>query len=150
MRNRRNRFRSNGSDLNVLRIIKIILEILIVILLFVFIFSSIKMKNNISKNNSEIQIAENKENISNISTNINENNLTSSDEANTTLNEESKSQNNEPKSTTIHMALTGDIMCHNTIYKDSYNSETESYDFSYIFEDIKYNIQTADISIRKP
>ena len=150
MRNRRNRFRSNGSDLNVLRIIKIILEILIVILLFVFIFSSIKMKNNISKNNSEIQIAENKENISNTSTNINENNLTISDETNTTLNEESKSQNNEPKSTTIHMALTGDIMCHNTIYKDAYNSETESYDFSYIFEDIKYNIQTADISIRKP
>ena len=46
------------------------------------------------------------------------------------------------------MALTGDIMCHNTIYKDAYNSELETYDFSYLFDDIKYNIQTADVAIR--
>ena len=149
MRNRRNRFRSSGADLNTLRIIKIILEVLIVILLFVFIYSSIKVKNNISKDNSEIQIAEKNNNISNLDTTSNENNTTDLNENNIVPNTISEFQNDEPQSTTIHMALTGDIMCHNTIYKDAYNSETESYDFSYIFEDIKYNIQTADISIRK-
>ena len=38
-------------------------------------------------------------------------------------------------------------MCHNTIYMDAYNSSKDIYDFSYIFEDIKYYIQTADIAI---
>ena len=150
MRNRRNRFRSSGADLNTLRIIKIILEVLIVILLFVFIYSSIKVKNNISKDNSEIQIAEKNNSISNSDTTSNENNTTDLNENNIVPNTISEFQNDEPQSTTIHMALTGDIMCHNTIYNDAYDSETESYDFSYIFEDIKYNIQTADISIRQP
>ncbi len=150
MRNRRNRFRSNGADLDTLHIIKIILEILIIIFLFIFIFSSINMKKNFSKNNPEIQISENTENISNLNTSSNENTVIDSDKNNLIQDTQSKIQNNEPQSTTIHMALTGDIMCHNTIYKDAYNSETETYDFSYIFEDIKYNIQTADISIRQP
>ena len=140
---------SSGADLNTLRIIKIILEVLIVILIFVFIYSSIKVKNNISKDNSEIQIAEKNNNISNSDTTSNENNTIDLNGNNIVPNTNSEPQNNEPQSTTIHMALTGDIMCHNTIYKDAYDSESESYDFSYIFEDIKYNIQTADISIRK-
>ena len=38
-------------------------------------------------------------------------------------------------------------MCHNTIYKDAYNSANGNYDFSYIFDDIKYHIQTADIAV---
>lgn len=45
------------------------------------------------------------------------------------------------------MALTGDIMCHNTIYNDAFNKQSNTYDFSYLFDDIKYNIQTADIAI---
>ena len=45
------------------------------------------------------------------------------------------------------MALTGDIMCHNTIYSDAFNKQSNTYDFSYLFDDIKYNIQTADIAI---
>lgn len=143
MRNRRNRFRSNVNNLDTLHIIKLILEILIVIFLLIFVFSSIKVKQNVSK--SAVQIAESNEinDNSNSNTNTNTSNVISN-------NNNSKEQNkiDEPQSTTIHMALTGDIMCHNTIYKDAYNSETESYDFSYIFEDIKYNIQTADIAVR--
>lgn len=45
------------------------------------------------------------------------------------------------------MALTDDIMCHNTIYNDAFNKQSNTYDFSYLFDDIKYNIQTADIAI---
>ena len=39
--------------------------------------------------------------------------------------------------TTISMSVIGDIMCHNSQYKDAYNSKTGKYDFSYVFEDIK-------------
>lgn len=48
---------------------------------------------------------------------------------------------------TFTMAVTGDIMCHNTQYNDAYDSSTGTYDFSYVFEDIKEYIQSADIAI---
>jgi len=45
------------------------------------------------------------------------------------------------------MSVIGDIMCHNTQYKDAYNSSTGTYDFSYVFEDIKDYVNSADISV---
>ena len=145
MRNRRTRFKSNNNNLDIIHITKIILEILIIICLLIFIFSSINLKK---RNSSLIKISKDTEFQSDTNTTLNSedkvnlnNNLP--DEENSTS--EKKTEN---KSTTINMALTGDIMCHNTIYKDAYNSELEAYDFSYLFDDIKYNIQTADIAIR--
>jgi len=52
-----------------------------------------------------------------------------------------------PEDITINMGVIGDIMCHNSQYTDAYNSSTGEYDFSYVFEDIKYYIQTADVAI---
>ena len=49
--------------------------------------------------------------------------------------------------THIKMAVIGDIMCHNSQYKDAYNSSTGTYDFSYVFEDVKKYISSADIAI---
>ena len=46
---------------------------------------------------------------------------------------------------TFTMAVTGDIMCHNTQFADA--KTANGYDFSYVFEDIKKYIQTADIAI---
>lgn len=51
------------------------------------------------------------------------------------------------ESTTINLSFTGDIMCHNTIYYDAYNSHTKTYDFSYIFDDIKCYFENADLTI---
>jgi len=45
------------------------------------------------------------------------------------------------------MSVIGDIMCHNSQYKDAYNSSTGTYDFSYVFEDVKNYISEADIAI---
>ena len=45
------------------------------------------------------------------------------------------------------MSVIGDIMCHNSQYKDAYISSTGTYDFSYVFEDIKNYISDADISV---
>lgn len=44
------------------------------------------------------------------------------------------------------MSVIGDIMCHNTQYKDAYTSN-DSYDFSYVFQDIKNYISEADIAV---
>lgn len=47
----------------------------------------------------------------------------------------------------IHLTISaiGDIMCHNTQFKDAYSNG--SYDFSYVFSDIASFIKDADISI---
>lgn len=45
----------------------------------------------------------------------------------------------------IKMTVIGDIMCHNSQYKDAYNGST--YDFSYMFDDIKNYISSADIAV---
>ncbi len=47
----------------------------------------------------------------------------------------------------ISMSVIGDIMCHNSQYNDAYNSSTGTYDFSYVFENIKQYIEPADIAI---
>lgn len=38
-------------------------------------------------------------------------------------------------------------MCHSTNFKDAYNSETDSYDFSYVFEEVENYLTTADITV---
>lgn len=65
-----------------------------------------------------------------------------------TKNEELNKNNEEkPSDITFTMTAVGDIMCHNTQYKDAYNSETNTYDFSYVFENISSHTKTADICI---
>lgn len=49
--------------------------------------------------------------------------------------------------TSITMSVIGDIMCHDSQYKDAYNSTTKEYDFSYVFSDVEYYLQTADIAV---
>ena len=144
MRNRRNRFKSNNNNVDIIPIVKIVLEILIIVCLLIFIFSSINLKK---RSSSLIKISEDTEFKSDTNTTLNsEDNLNLKtnllDEENT-----SSEKKDENKSTTINMALTGDIMCHNTIYKDAFNSELDTYDFSYLFDDIKYNIQNTNIAI---
>lgn len=140
MRNRRHRNRKN-PNLNKLQLISKILIILIVIFFIIFINSFTKNKNNLTT------IANNEPNTK--QTNLEENNETSNNSTNTTntTNSENTVTIAEKKDTTINIAFTGDIMCHNTIYNDAFDKQSNTYDFSYIFEDIKYNIQTADIAI---
>ena len=47
----------------------------------------------------------------------------------------------------MKMTVIGDIMCHNTQYNDAYQANSGTYDFSYVFEDIKEYISTADLAI---
>ena len=132
----RRKFRKN-TVLTDLQLISKILRILIIILLIIFIYLAIKVKNNslFNLNDNDSQISD-----ANISSSEN---LLKENTSNTT----SPSVDETKRDITINMAFTGDIMCHNTIFNDAFNSSTESYDFSYIFENIKYYIQTADIAV---
>lgn len=145
MRQRREKRRfKNNYILDNLKIISKVLFVLIIICLILFINSSINVKKstlNFSNNNlNEISLNNNLD--ENIVDTINSNNNINNE---ITVPQEPEKQ--ASKETTINMAFTGDIMCHNTIYNDAYDSLTKTYDFSYIFENIKYHIQTADIAI---
>ena len=139
MRNRR--YRRNHTSQNLLNKLKITSKILIVLIIFLIIVFSVSILKHAKRNtNTDTTISEiNQEN--------NIQNTETSEETKNIQNTQSPTNEVTKKSTTINMAFTGDIMCHNTIYKDAYNSTNGSYDFSYIFDDIKYHIQTADIAV---
>lgn len=61
--------------------------------------------------------------------------------------ENSKEEEEEPVDVTFTLSAIGDVMCHNTQYKDAYNSDTNIYDFSYVFDDISLYTKTADICV---
>ena len=143
MRNRRSKRSRYNSNLNTLKLISKILAILIIIFLIIFISSFIKhRKNTTHKTNlSETTESTNQQVLNEVASNDNQTNTAEN------TNVETPSSETTAKSSTINMAFTGDIMCHNTIYNDALNKQSNTYDFSYIFEDIKYNIQTADIAV---
>lgn len=102
---------------------KKLLLILFIILLIFFIF----ILNKFNKN---------------LTTNIN----TENNSAETTLsNKNTKQDTAEP--ITFTLTSLGDTLCHNTQYWDAYNSKTDEYDFSYVYEDIKNYTLSSDITI---
>ena len=133
MRGRRSN-RENNKKVEKFKSVKTILSILITIAFALFIFN---LMTNTRK--QEQHIVENKEN-----TNIIEQPQESENKSEEVLEENKKEENTDK---TITIAATGDIMCHDTMYKDAYDSSKKTYDFSYMFENIKYYIQTADIAI---
>ena len=52
-----------------------------------------------------------------------------------------------PEDINITMSVIGDIMCHDSQYKDAYVRASDSYDFSYVFSDVQKYLQIADISV---
>lgn len=144
MRNRRTKRSRYNSNLSTLKLTSKILTILIIIFLLIFINSLINHNKTNNNQTNLSEVSDNNEQSNSTQTAITDNSTNNTQNVNsdtTTTTEPTK------KSTTINMALTGDIMCHNTIYNDAFNKQSNTYDFSYIFDDIKYNIQTADIAI---
>lgn len=60
---------------------------------------------------------------------------------------DNKESKEEKHDVTFTLTAIGDIMCHNTQYWDAYQKETDTYDFSYVFENVKDYIAAGDISI---
>lgn len=107
---------------------KSVFILLFIIILCILIYNS-KTIINLIKNNSN-----------NVSIPVFE-------EDSTTLDNQNINTKKEQKDITFNMSVIGDIMCHNTQYTDAYNSNTDTYDFSYVFKDIKAKIKTADIAV---
>ena len=54
----------------------------------------------------------------------------------------------EPKQdVSFTLTALGDVLCHNTQYWDAYNKATDTYDFSYVFENVKQYTSASDITI---
>ena len=95
-----------------------VLILLFIIILFIFLFNFFINKES---NNTEIR--------------------------QTSSNEEKIAQEEIRPDVTFTLTAIGDIMCHNTQYWDAYQKETDTYDFSYVFENVKDYIAAGDISI---
>ena len=141
MRNQRsgNRKRFKNEPIYVIRrLIVVIIAILFIYIVAKLIFAkgthTIVSENDNIQENSQIESSEEKiEKVANEDKNEKE--------------EEQLTHQEPKKDITFSMAITGDIMCHNTMYQDAYNSSDKTYDFSYMFDDIKEHIQIADIAI---
>jgi len=54
----------------------------------------------------------------------------------------------EPKQDiTFTITALGDVLCHNTQYWDAYVKATDTYDFSYVFENVKKYTEAGDVTI---
>lgn len=132
-RNRRRNKANLHTDINHTKtrnILIIIICILLIIFIGVIAFNYLKNKNDY-KNLVE----------------------TSKQEIETEKQEEQDSSNNvqenqkEETDTTFTLTAIGDVMCHNTQYMDAYDSDTGTYDFSYVFDNISSYTKTANICI---
>lgn len=128
----RNRINKKNSDIDHKKVSKnlsITVTILFIVLIIISIFYYFKNQSNyeslVTSSRQEIEEQKQKE-----------------------QEEENKDKEEEQETdATFTMAAIGDIMCHNTQYMDAYNQETDTYDFSYVFEDISFYTKTADIAI---
>ena len=52
-----------------------------------------------------------------------------------------------PKDTTINLTVVGDIMAHESNFKDAYDATNKIYDFSYVFDQVQKYLTSADITV---
>lgn len=115
------------------------LRVLFVFLLFiVFVFAINNFLNNEKKETNLYEIG--------IEKNEKEKSKKEKDSIKVLLENDEKTEE-EKLDTKFSMAFTGDIMCHNTMYMDAYDQETDTYDFSYFFDDVREYLEKTDITI---
>lgn len=128
-RNRRRNKANSRTNINHTKtrnILIIIICILLIIFTGIIAFNYLKNKNLVETSKQEIETEKQEELDS--SNNVQEN-------------------QKEETDTTFTLTAIGDVMCHNTQYMDAYDSNTGTYDFSYVFDNISSYTKTADICI---
>lgn len=128
-RNRRRNKVNSRTDINHTKtrnILIIIICILLIIFTGIIAFNYLKNKNLVETSKQEIETEKQEELDS--SNNVQEN-------------------QKEETDTTFTLTAIGDVMCHNTQYMDAYDSNTGTYDFSYVFDNISSYTKTTDICI---
>ena len=132
-RNRRRNKANSRTDINHTKtrnILIIIICILLIIFTGIIAFNYLKNKNDYKNlvETSKQEIETEKQEEQDSSNNVQENQKKETD-------------------TTFTLSAIGDVMCHNTQYMDAYDSNTGTYDFSYVFDNISSYTKTADICI---
>lgn len=132
-RNRRRNKVNSRTDINHTKtrnILIIIICILLIIFTGIIAFNYLKNKNDYKNlvETSKQEIETEKQEEQDSSNNVQENQKKETD-------------------TTFTLTAIGDVMCHNTQYMDAYDSNTGTYDFSYVFDNISSYTKTADICI---
>ena len=114
---------------------KVIISILTILLLVAFVFFGMYLSEKYIMNNTDLTIKE-----------VVDNAFTKEDKKDVKENDEPIIVELEEKEDIkVSMSVIGDIMCHNSQYNDAYKNG--EYDFSYVFDDIKEHIDTADLAI---
>lgn len=72
---------------------------------------------------------------------------TNSDAPSTETSENITPKEEPKKDISFTITALGDVLCHNTQYWDAYIKATDTYDFSYVFEDVKKYTSAGDITI---
>lgn len=107
------------------RIMTLVAIVFLLVLIFVFDYYPAKDMIVGNSNTNELQNAQDN----------------SENTINNTVTEEKK------KDITISMSVVGDIMCHDTNYKDAYDASSKTYDFSHVFSNIADELYNADLTI---
>ena len=131
-RNKKNKIRMEQKlkDKKLISVLTILIILLLVVIIGLFVFKQISNWNyskNLAKQSNEILSAD----------------VSNSDIVET----HSQPTDEQKEPVSFNLSAIGDVMCHNTQYWDAYQKETNTYDFSYVFEDIKYYTQKSDITI---
>ena len=129
--------RRKNSSTNIIKIVLYVLLIFFLFILFFVLKSSFNTSNNDVYSSSPNNIA---------SDNTIENNKNNFED-NFENKDDFKENKKEINPITFNLASIGDIMCHNTQFRDAYNPTTKNYNFDYVFDDIKYYTSTADLTI---
>ena len=115
---------------------KLTKRLIIIILFLLIIFAGVTAFNYFKNNNK----------YKNLETSSKEE-ITQEEQENKNAETENKEDTKQETDTTFTLTAIGDVMCHNTQYMDAYDSNTGTYDFSYVFDNISSYTKTADICI---
>ena len=115
---------------------KLTKRLIIIILFLLIIFASVTAFNYFKNNNK----------YKNLETSSKEE-IAQEEQENKNAETENKEDTKQETDTTFTLTAIGDVMCHNTQYMDAYDSNTGTYDFSYVFDNISSYTKTADICI---
>lgn len=133
MRNRRSKREKKHTKLHVTNFPRFFVSIIIIITLLFFIllggkFIFNKISNNLTSPNTN-------------------NDYSSLENNNSSDNNSPEESTKKMENITANIAFTGDIMSHNTMIKDAYDSTSGTYDYSHYFTNIKYYLQTPDLTV---
>ena len=115
---------------------KLTKRLIIIILFLLIIFAGVTAFNYFKNNNK----------YKNLETSSKEE-IAQEEQENKNAETENKEDTKQETDTTFTLTAIGDVMCHNTQFMDAYDSNTGTYDFSYVFDNISSYTKTADICI---